>query len=416
MIQRSRTVEEKLDQGLGIRVIKGKKMGLASSTCSSPEDAERCAISACRLADLSPAGRYEDFPKPRGCSSSIVVLDKRIECLDGESAGNIAEQIVESTVSCRGIKVPKGMIRAATIWTRVINSNGIDTLNRSTLLYVDFTSMTTKGQPGEGVMRYSSPYLSGLDIDGMGKELARQAMDHSQAKPLKGSIDQVVLIPPSELSEMIEQSVEYSINAENVHKRRSPWASRTGQTVASEKLSIYDDPTDPRGPLAASADDEGVPTSKKSVIENGVLHGFLYDSYNASIDNVEPSGNGFRRSPVSSQYIFRIPVAPGPADLVITSGMKSREELRSSFDNAVVIERFAAPEVQSISGAFALEVRLGHIMRSGSIESTFHHALLVGNMYDALRNIEEIGKDQEVVRTTITPTIAFGGLHLIGSS
>jgi predicted Zn-dependent protease len=82
----------------------------------------------------------------------------------------------------------------------------------------------------------------------------------------------------------------------------------------------------------------------------------------------------------------------------------------------VLIERLAYPEVNPITGAFGLEVRCGHMIKKGKIVQTVDRALLVGNMFEALRNVREVANDSTVFKSCIVPTVSFDGIELVGSA
>lgn len=413
---RIKIADEKLDQGISVRALKGRKVGQASSTCVAEEDADRCGRSASKLADLAPPSRsFDRLPAPTAATLSPDNWDPRAAEIDGAGLSELARTIVSAAMD-RGVKVPKGMIRAGSVHTLVRNSNGVDVSNRYTLVFSAFGSMADGPTPGEGLKDYTSPWLEGLDPVCVGASLAEQAKAASRATALPQPLKLPVLIAPGELGEMLDPLVGTSASADSVHKKRSAWTDKIGEAVASEAITVVDDPGDNRAVLSAPYDDEGVPTSRKTIIEKGVLSNFLYDSYNSSVSGKAPSGNGVRRWPQNSQYVFQNSVGAGHFNLVFQPGAKGQDALRSSFDQAVLIEKFSYPDVNPVSGAFALEIRLGHLLSGGTVERTFKHALLVGNMFDALKNVREVGRDVEVVRASILPTIAFEGMEVVGSS
>ena len=411
---RIKNVEEKEDIGLSVRVLKGRRVGQASSTCATVEDAERCARAALRLADLAPASKsFDRLPSPARATLAPNNWDPLVAELDGSTLGELASAVAGAAEG-RGVKVPKGMVRGGGVETLVRNTNGVDAENRYTLVFADFSSMTSGPNPGEGVASYTSPWLEGLDPYCMGASLAEHAKAAAGASSLPSSLQLPVFIVPSELGSMLDSLVGTAASADLVQRKRSPWAGKLGERVASSEITIVDDPGDPRAVLSAPYDDEGVPTAVRPVVENGVLRSYLYDAYASSVEGRAPSGNGLRRGPHNSQYVFRGNVSPGHFNLVVSPGSQSRERMLSSFDRCVLIEKFSSPDVNPVTGAFALEVRLGHVLDHGSVERSFRHALLVGNLVEGLKNVVAIGRDVEVVRSTILPTIGMEGIEVVG--
>lgn len=411
-----KNLEEKLDVGLAIRVIDGQRIGEASSTVSSLDDIVGCSSSAIKAARVSePDAHFKGFSVGgKSTISEPPVWDEEVAFLDTEALSSKGVEIVEACIAHGDIKVPRGMIRAASIETEVANSNGMSSLHRSTMVYLHFTSMTSKGKAGEGEEIFHSTRLD-MDTQAIGRSLAQGAMNSAAAVAFKGRSDTTVFIKPASLAEMFKTSVGFAVDSENVNRMRSSLAGKIGQDVTSPMLSIADDPTDPRGILAAAHDDEGVPTRKKLLIDRGVLRSFLYDGYNASMVGGQSTGNGFRRSAQDSQSIYQMPVRVSPVNMVVKSGSKSSDDLIGSFDSAIVIERMAWPEVNPITGAIGLEVRCAHMMERGERVQTVKHALLTGNMFESLRNIVGIANDHKVQGSWIVPTMGFDGMELVGN-
>ncbi len=410
-----KNMEEKFDMGLSVRAVVGKKVGESSSTIGDIDDSRRCAIEACKKARLSPpdpefigfpASGKKSFPSPD-------TWDREVANLDEEALAREALQIVDSCMEKEGVKVPVGVLRTAEIETEVFNTNGARAAQKNTMVYTHFSSMTTGESPGEGTEEFFSHRL---DIPGrrIGRSLWNKATNASSAEEFKGRKQTEVIIPPSQLSEMLMSSVGFAVSAENVNKRRSRWADKIGDRVADKKLNILDDPTDPRGTLSSSHDDEGVPTEKKSIIEDGVLRSYLYDSYNAGLEGISASGNSLRRSVRDSQNLYQNAPSISPINLRVCPGHTSVKEMIEELDDVILVEKFAYPQINPFTGGFGLELRSAHIWESGE-RRTVKHALLVGNMFEALKNVEMLGDDPTVYGATITPSIAFNGMELVGS-
>lgn len=412
---RIKICEEKEDQGIAMRALKGRRLAQASSTCVFEPDAAACAKVVTLLAERSPSSRtYDRFPSPSPSTLSPRTWDERIDSVDPTELIELVKTTVE-TAADRGVKVPRGVMRTATIDSMVLNTNGVEATHRSTLAFASFDAMAEGATPGEGVISFNSPWLRDYDPVLLGERMAQQAKACRDAASFQGSMKGPMIIYPWELQQMLSTSMSTAINAENVNKKRSPWGAMEGRQVASEKLTMVDDPSDPRGPLSSAFDDEGVPTSVKKVIDKGVLRTFLYDSYNSSVSGKAPSGNGVRRQAQDAQYLFRSSLACSSLNLVVQPGTRSPEDMVASIDDGLVVERFAFPTVDAHSGAFSLEVRSAFIVRNGSLAGHIKHALVTGNMYDGLRKIMEIGNDAEVVGNMILPSMMFDGFEAVGS-
>lgn len=411
-----KNLEEKLDLGISVKVADGKKLGEASSTIASPEQVDVCTDSAIKAARVSePDSFFQGF----GLGGEAVisrphVWDEEVATLDAQRLSSKGVEIVDACIGVGDVKIPRGLIRTASIETEIGNSNGMSTTHRSTMVYLHFTSMTSSGVAGEGEESFFSTRLD-MDTSAIGLSLARGAMNSARAVTFKGRSDVPVFIQASLLAEMFKTSVGFSIDSENVNRMRSAWVGKMGKEVASPNISIVDDPTDPRGILSTTHDDEGTPTSKRNIVENGVLKSILFDGYNASMAGVRSTGNGLRRTERDSQSLYQLPVHVSPINMVVQPGSKERDELISSFDRAVLIERFAWPQVNPITGAVGLEVRCAHIMKKGEIVETVKHALLTGNFYESLKKVVGIANDQKVQGSWIVPTIGFDGMELVGN-
>lgn len=100
--------------------------------------------------------------------------------------------------------------------------------------------------------------------------------------------------------------------------------------------------------------------------------------------------------------------------MIVKPGNKSREQIISQIDEGVLVERFASPEVNPITGGFGCEVRNATLIEDGQLTKHVKHTLLTGNIYEHLRNVVSIGNDIKIVGDAILPTIALSGASLIG--
>jgi predicted Zn-dependent protease len=399
-------IETKIDSGMCVRVADKNKLGRACVTLGDTKDGERCVDSAIRVSSFSPKNNgFKGYPMPSGPAVKVNgIFDKKIENITGAELRDILSAVIGSC----GSEIPRGLLRLSVITSAVANSNGLLTEHKSTMMYGHFTSMFRGTRNGEGTESLHGASLI-MDPEHIGNELNRKARASASAVPFKGKEKMTMILPPCELGDMIISSAGSALNGENVFYKRSPWTDKTDKEVASASLTLTDDPTTP-GPLCSAFDDEGTPSQKKVLVENGILRSFIRDSF---IGN--STGNGMRRNSTDAQNVYCSSVGIKPMNMVVSEGTYSQDDIISQTENGIFIEKFAWPEADPLTGRFGLEVRCGHIIRSGKIVDTVNNALLMGNMFDALANIEFIGNDMMNMGCVTIPTMSFSGTELAGN-
>ncbi len=399
-------IETKRDTGLMVRVADGGRQGKASVSLSSDSSVECCVRMAESVLRFSPeSSDFRGYVQPgRARIAQPDVWDPRVDAVSPDDLREMAQRLIDS---CR-VNIPRAQIRVSTNECRVMNGNGVDAGHRSTLVYGHFTSMFRGDHPGEGMETFHGTHMD-IDLEAVGESLARQAEGSARGREFKGSRSLTMILPPGQLGDMMMSSVGSVVNGENVKYGRSLWKDSLGQEVASKGLTLIDDPSS-RAPLSCVFDDEGAPAERKAVVENGILKSFLRDSFCG-----DSTGNGMRRSSVEAQGAYeRTPVVK-PLNLVASPGRYTPEEIVEQTDNGILVERFAWPEADGLTGRFGLNVRCGHIIRKGEVVDTISNALLMGNMIDAVKNIELIGKDVRQMGVVSVPTMSFSGTELVGN-
>ena len=377
-------IETKLDAGLMVRVADGGRQGKASVTLNGEQSVRECMSMAESVLRYSPEStEFKGYAQPGQARIALPdVWDRRVEDVTPDDLREMAKLL---------------KIRVSTNDCRVMNGNGVDCAHRSTLVYGHFTSMITKEHPGEGMETFHGTHLD-IDLPAIGESLARQANNAAASHEFRGSE-----------RDMMNSSVVAAVNGENVKYGRSMWKDSLGQQVASEQFTVVDDPT-VSAPLSCVFDDEGTPTERRVVIEDGVLRSFLRDSFCG-----DSTGNGMRRSSVEAQGAYeRTPVIKA-LNVTAKPGRYTPEQIIEQTDRGIFVERFAWPEADEMTGRFGLNVRCGYIIRNGEIVDTVNNALLMGNMLEAVRNVELIGNDSRQMGVVTVPTMSFSGTELVGN-
>ena len=402
--------------GVGLKYITGKQIGFTSSTLSQEtiEDVVERAKSIARVSNED--AKFVSLPEPKKVSGdpdkfydtdtaaadSSILMEKAMDVVKGASAANVS--------------VPNGTLRTNSIEYHIRNSLGVDIGSRGTITFGFFTAKSEVGSDvGEGVQRCWSRDLSSIDFHKIGEVLKSQSLEVLKAKPFKDKWDDAVgVLAPSEGSEILYGLVAFAANSDNVNKRSSPWTDKVGETVAGQNINIVDNGLSDKGLLGSIVDDEGVPTQKTSIIENGVLKSYFFDSYSAYQLDMQSTGNGIRRFPRELAGRFTTPAVCAGTTMEVKPGSKSVDELIGEVKRGVYVEHFAWPIVDPLSGTFSNEIRNARIIENGELGEPIKYALWIGNLYESLKGNVMLANDLEVHDKRVVPTIAFPGTEIVG--
>ena len=405
-----------IESGIGLKYIIGKQIGFTSSTLSqeSPEAVVERAKSIARVSNEDL--KFVSLPEPKKVSGSpekyhdadtaaadsTILMEKAMEVVKGASADNVT--------------VPNGSLRTSSVHYHIRNSLGVDVGSKGTVAFGFFTAKSEDDSGvGEGVQRCWSRELSSIDFPNIGEVLKSQALSVLTAKSFKEKWDDAVgVLAPSEGSEILYSLVAFAANGDNVNKKSSPWTDKVGETVAGENISILDNGLSEKGLLGSIVDDEGVPTQKTQIIENGVLKSYFFDSYSANQLEMQSTGNGIRRIARDLAGRFTAPAVCAGTTMEVKPGTKSVDDIISEIKRGVYVEHFAWPIVDPMSGTFSNEIRNARIIENGELGGPIKYALWVGNLYESLKGNVMVANDPAVHDKRVVPTIAFPGTEIVG--
>lgn len=216
-------------------------------------------------------------------------------------------------------------------------------------------------------------------------EALRQALVNLEAQPAPAGEMEVVLgagWPGILLHEAIGHGLEGDFN----RKKTSAFAGLLGQRIAAPGVTVVDDGTiaDRRGSL--TVDDEGTPTNRTVLIEDGVLTGYLQDRLNARLMGMRPTGNGRRQSYAHAPM-------PRMTNTVMLSGSSSPEEMIGSVKRGLYAVNFGGGQVDITSGKFVFSASEAYLIEGGRIGAPVKGATLIGNGPDSLTKVSMVGND-----------------------
>ena len=384
-----------IDQGVGVRVVTGEKTAFAYSDDIGMESltaAAHATRSIAKAAKSGSAGRVAAV-RPTGGHALYQTNDPVSGFSDAEKV-RLLERL-EKMARVIDPRVKEVMARLSGEYevVMVARHDGVMAADVRPLVHIGLTVIAEQngrreqGHTGGGG-RYDYSYFS----DDILRELAaagvREALINLDAKPAPAGAMTVVLgagWPGILLHEAVGHSLEGDFN----RKGSSVFANRVGERIAAPGVTVIDDGTlkDRRGSL--NIDDEGNPTQRNVLIEDGILKGYMQDSMNARLMKVPVTGNARRES------YAHIPM-PRMTNTYMLNGDKSPEEIIAGVKRGLYAANFGGGQVDTTSGKFVFSASEAYMIEDGKITYPVVGATLIGNGIEALKHVTMIGNDMKL--------------------
>jgi TldD protein len=195
-----------------------------------------------------------------------------------------------------------------------------------------------------------------------------------------------VVLGPGWPGILLHEAVGHGLEGDFNRKGSSAFAGRVGQRVASKGVTVIDDGTIANRRGSLSIDDEGNPTQRTVMIEDGILRGYIQDSLNARLMNVAPTGNGRRES------FAHLPM-PRMTNTYMLAGDKDPDEIVRSVSRGIYATNFGGGQVDITNGKFVFSMAEAYMIENGKVTRPIKGATLIGNGPDALTQVTMIGND-----------------------
>lgn len=394
--------------GIGIRVVLSKKVGFSYTT--SAERLEECIAAAIRQAKASETDEaFEGLPQPsKGYSTPERTFDEAVVALSAGAAVELCESMISAALE-KGVKTVEGGFSAGYDEVFVLSSEGVKTQDRATFVSGSLTAIASSAG-GEEVAAWEgtvSHFLQDFDAEFVGREAASVAVASLGGERCETRKMPVVLTPKS-LQSLLPYTTIAQLNAENVQKKQSPYYKKKNESIASEILTILDDGTLPGGLNTRKMDGEGIASQKTMLVECGVLKNFLYDSYTATKDNVESTGNAVR----SYDTLPRV----GATNFVLTAEelLKKEELLGEIKEGLLVHDLIGAHTASRASGEFSVVAYNAFIVRRGELRPA-KNVMLAGASTEILKNVVALADDVRQLGSVVSPSILVKNIQVVSA-
>jgi TldD protein len=216
-------------------------------------------------------------------------------------------------------------------------------------------------------------------------EALRQALTNLASVPAPAG-ETVVVLGPGWPGVLLHEAVGHGLEGDFNRKKTSAFAGLMGQRVAAKGVTVVDDGTMPDRRGSLTVDDEGTPTSRTVLIEDGVLVGYLQDRLNARLMGMTPTGNGRRES-------FAHAPMPRMTNTFMLAGAHAPDEVLRSVKNGVYAKTFGGGQVDITSGKFTFSCTEAYKIEDGRLGAPIKGATLIGSGPESLKKISMIGND-----------------------
>jgi TldD protein len=216
-------------------------------------------------------------------------------------------------------------------------------------------------------------------------EALRQALVNLDSRPAPAGEMEVVL-GPGWPGILLHEAIGHGLEGDFNRKRTSAFSGLLGQTIAAPGVTVVDDGTLPDRRGSLTVDDEGTPTSRTVLIENGVLCGYLHDRLNARLMGMRATGNGRRQSHAHAPM-------PRMTNTVMLAGPHAPEEILRSVRRGLYAANFGGGQVDITSGKFVFSASEAYLIENGRLGAPVKGATLIGNGPDVLTKVAMIGTD-----------------------
>ncbi|QDH16939.1 metalloprotease TldD [Swingsia samuiensis] len=380
--------------GFGLRAVLGAETAFAHSDDMSKAALQRAvktvsAVRQGRSGVMSPAPNptnrqlYADTRPLEGSdfAQRAAVLSE----IDAYARGK-DQRVVQVSASISSEWQAVQIMRRADSGDRIADLRPLVRLNVSVV--VEKNGRRESGSYGQGG-RYALDRLLTPDVwKSAVDESLRQALLNLEAAPAPaGEMD--VVLGAGWPGILLHEAVGHGLEGDFNRKGTSSFTGMVGKRVASPGVTVIDDGTLPERRGSLSVDDEGTPTGRTVLIEDGILQGYLQDRQNARLMNVAPTGNGRRES-------YQHTPMPRMTNTLMLEGQHTTEEMIRSTKRGLFAVNFGGGQVDITSGKFVFAASEAYLIEDGKVTRPVKGATLIGNGSDAMNQISMIGTNVEL--------------------
>ena len=379
-------------QGFGLRAVAGESAGYAHSSEIS-EAAIKRAADTVKAARRGHNGTYADAPT--GTNRRLYGDFNPLSEVDFATKVKVLQDI-DAYARKKDPRVRQVSASIAGSWqaVRILRSGGYSVADIRPMVRMTVSLILGEGdrqesgsESGGGRVSYDT-YLQPESWQGLVDEAIRAAAVNLGAIAAPAG-EMPVVLGPGWTGVMLHEAVGHGLEGDFNRKKTSTFSGLIGQRVASPGVTVVDDGTlqDRRGSI--TVDDEGTPSGRTLLIEDGILRGYMQDRQNARLMGMRPTGNGRRESFASSPM-------PRMTNTLMLAGPHSPEEIIKTVKRGIYAVDFSGGQVDITSGKFVFAASEAYLIEDGKVGPAVKGAMLTGNGPDAMTKVRMVGNDMKM--------------------
>ena len=383
-----------IDQGVGVRAVSGDKTAFSYSDEIS-ESALQEAVVATRTIARSGAGKIKVASSVQQVGGrSLYLPNDPLDSLDATEKVKLLER-VEKMARAKDPRVVQVMAGLAGEYdvVLVVRSDGVLAADIRPLVRVSITVIAEQngrremGSSGGGG-RFNYDYFTDALLEKYATEAVNAAVVNLDARPAPAG-PMTIVLGPGWPGVLLHEAIGHGLEGDFNRKGSSAFSGRIGERVAAKGVTVVDDGTiaDRRGSL--NMDDEGNPTQCTTLIEDGILKGYIQDTMNARLMKMPVTGNARRES------FAHLPM-PRMTNTYMIGGDKDPAEILASVKNGLYAVNFGGGQVDITNGKFVFSASEAYMIENGKVTYPVKGATLIGNGPDVLNRVSMIGNDMRL--------------------
>lgn len=386
---RIRSASFDASRGFGLRAVAGEAAGYAHAAEISEAALARAAETVKAVA-AGYSGKLD--VAPRATNTRLYSDANPLQAMDFGAKTALLQQI-DAYARARDPRVQQVMASITGEWqaVQILRPDGRRVADLRPLVrmnvavVVEANGRRETGSHGTGGRFAYDRVLQEASWKAAVDEALRQALVNLESIPAPAGEMEVVL-GPGWPGILLHEAIGHGLEGDFNRKKTSAFAGLLGQRIAAPGVTVVDDGTIPDRRGSLTVDDEGTPSGRTVLIEDGILVGFMQDRQNARLMGVAPTGNGRRQSHA------HIPM-PRMTNTVMLGGAHAPDEILASVKRGIYAVNFGGGQVDITSGKFVFSASEAYLIENGKLGAPVKGATLIGNGPDAMTKVAMIGND-----------------------